>query len=96
MNNRKVGLYVAAVVIGLAGVLVSQWVMTSLEPSVVLAAGYPAMLLITGLVAGLCVWFADPRPANLPRPSNVNEPVREAAPTGERVKVRKRVRLSPR
>lgn len=100
MNQRKVGLYAAAVVIGLAGVLISQWVMTTLEPSVALAAGYPAMLLATGLLAGLCAYFADPRSVDTPKASNRNEPQRKTEASREaepgRIKVRKRIRLSPR
>ncbi|HRD29861.1 MAG TPA: hypothetical protein PLO65_16300 [Caulobacter sp.] len=85
MNRRKTLLYSLAVGVGIAGVAISQWVMTHLKPSTELAVAYPAMLLGTGLIAGVLAYFADPGDPDRPTPSNDTD----AKPEKVRVRVRR-------
>ncbi|MES2034560.1 MAG: hypothetical protein V4466_10310 [Pseudomonadota bacterium] len=92
--SRKLGFNLAALVIAVLGVVVSQWALTHQPPSVALAVLYPAMLLVTGLVAGLFAYLADPRDPTLPVSSNDHGPVREKTRDKSRERVRVKVRKS--
>lgn len=94
--SRKLGLNIAALVVAVLGVIVSQWVMTHQAPSVTLAVLYPAMLLVTGLAAGLLAYLADPRDPTLPVSSNDHGPVREKTRAKSQEKSRERVRVRVR
>lgn len=88
MNRRKAIFYGAAFVVAASGVVTSQWIMTHLTPSTVLAVAFPAVLLFSGLIAGALTYFADPKDPSLPSASNDHGP--------ERRKTRTRVRSADR
>lgn len=88
MIRRKTLFYSLAAVVGISGVAISQWVMTHFRPSTELAVAFPAMLIGSGLIAGLLACIADYGNAELPRPSNDTDP----RPGKARVKIRRGAR----